>query len=322
MGMFRSPLLFGAPKVCADGKWRPRYPDGIWTPPPAQLVGAAASRAAVSAALTAGSGGIFATEAFATKTLNAAPNWLDTDTGGVTWGDNFYTKVVNSPSYDGSRSLEFAFGAYNGSIAEQRFELNRALPEVWIGYRLFIPANYAPANKTGSGSDWAGGNKELVLYSQGYSNTYPTMILGSWYKQQGAGSGDGSMWQSGSMSYINQSGARVYHQFDDYDGRPKLIDASFELNTWQYRIGHLKMPTTATSNDGVCEYWVQRSNGVTDKIVDVHNGAWYGANPGSTGNNLITGGYILGAAGTLWASDMKMAIARVTWSTTNVWGVS
>lgn len=55
--MFRSPLIMAVPTACSDDKYRPRYPDGVWAPPGAQLAGNAAAIATAIANLSTASSG-------------------------------------------------------------------------------------------------------------------------------------------------------------------------------------------------------------------------------------------------------------------------
>jgi len=63
---------------------------------------------------------------------------------------------------------------------------------------------------------------------------------------------------------------------------------------WQRRTYHYKMPTSEMSNDGVVEVWLQKNVEMEtplaiEKLVDIHNGNFYGGD-----SNYINRGYILG----------------------------
>lgn len=275
--------------------------------------------------------GIFASENWEGRADGSNPNNTDFQVGDGSWFDNFGTAVSSEQAYAGTRSLKVPFEGYPEEVKElwYGFDVNKA--EVWIHYRIFIPPNYTIVDSDPSSALALGGSdKEWVLCSDGYSTNYPTLILGRYFQRRTEDGGDPiipptKVFQLGNMSATDITGVREFTALPNDSAayeKECLFDLAVDLGTWQRRILHLKMPTSAVSNDGVCEYWNTKANGITYKVVDIQDGAWYGANLNSTGGNYVNRGYVLGSNNSGFDEETDFFIDDVIFSTSNEWGVS
>jgi len=274
--------------------------------------------------------GIFASEDWEARSNGSDPNNTDIQVGPGNWHDNFFTRVSTDQAKTGTKSLKFPFQGFAEEVCELWYDLAQNVTEIWIKYDLFIPTNYTIVDSN-PGSDLAlgGGDKEWVVFSDGYSTNYFTVILGRYFQRRDIDGGTAitpptQVFQLGNISATNIAGTREYYTVPDFVAYSQecLLDINVDLGTWQRRILHLKMPTSAISNDGVCEYWNTKANGTTYKIIDVHDGPWYGANLNSTGGNYMNGGYMLGSCNSGFDEATNFYIDNVVWSTANEWGVS
>ncbi|MCY0994888.1 hypothetical protein OV203_47615 [Nannocystis sp. ILAH1] len=257
--------------------------------------------------------------------------------GGIEWTDNHYTRVSTALARRGTRSLRFTYPAQpnpppSDTVIEQRFAFNQHLTDFWFKYDIFIPANYFHRSTAGS-NDFGGGEKELVMMSEGYSapsptEIYPTMILGRLFRRVDQDDpnwvNDGSSWQYGSFAYAAADGERTWYYLPSagIETGPRFVDINVDPGTWVRRILHVRMPTTTNSNDGEIEYWATRCDGTTIKVVDEHNGTFHGAlHPNSAGGNYITAGYLLGSSNSGFDEETTFYIDDVVVSSTNLWGV-
>jgi hypothetical protein len=263
---------------------------------------------------------MFATETWAGKTIGVSPDLQTSTTGAVVYFNSARTSVQTAPAGGPNpQALKFAYEDFATTRAEQRFDLHANYSDIWIEYWIYIPTNYETIDRNpGSGNDFGGGEKEWVLYSEDYSSTYPTVILGRNFKRHGANSGDGRAWQTGNISWVNTLGDIEHYGIPNaaWDSVECLIDPAVDCGTWQKRLLHFKFATGPTANNGICEYWITK-RGTTYKIVDVQDGPWYGANAGSTGGNYINMGYMLGESDSGFNAATDFYIGGVRWSATN-----
>jgi hypothetical protein len=268
---------------------------------------------------------VFATETWEGRALGSNPDGTGTTTGAITWYDNFHTKVALDPLGSGNKVLEFPYDAgFPDPVTEIWFDLHQNLTEVWIRYEIYIPANYEIVDRNPSSPlQLGGGEKEFVLFGDGYSNNYPTLILGRDFQRRVSDGGalitpPTKVFQYGDFKWTDNAGVRQTYQLPNASAvsMEPLIDITKDLGAKQVRLLHLAMPTTSTSNNGVCEYWVYK-NGVPYKIIDVHDGPWWGAFAGSTGGNYINGGYILGSSGSGFNVPTSFFVGDTEWSNAN-----
>jgi hypothetical protein len=214
-------------------------------------------------------------------------------------------------------AIQFYYPSGINSWAEQRFSINtsslgtKGLTEIWLQYDIFIPTNYFHRDLDPSGSNWVGGGEKLLsLYADEYSNPNPTLILGQNMMRRSYDTGApnttnvGGSYQSGSFA-VTRNGSRDFFQMWPEESKP-VVNVKVDLGTWQRRTIHVVMPTSATSNNGVVEFWIKRANGTVSKIIDEHSGWFYGG-----AQNYINGGYLLGWSNTGFNADTYFLIDNV-----------
>jgi hypothetical protein len=277
--------------------------------------------------------------------LNSTTNAkLNLSASKVTWTDEASTKLVNltdsstisTPGFSAvkpvtnpaiaavSRSgdctscaIQFYYAKGENSWAEQRFDINtsslgtKGLTEIWLQYDIFIPSNYYHRDLEPNGSNWVGGGEKLLaMFADEYSGSNPTLILGLNMMRRSYSTGapnttnPGGSYQSGSFS-VMRNGARDWFQMWPEESKP-VVNVKVDLGTWQRRTIHVVMPTSATSNNGVVEFWIKRANGTVSKIIDEKAGWFYGG-----AQNYINAGYLLGWSNTGFNEDTYFLIDNV-----------
>lgn len=210
------------------------------------------------------------------------------------WASSRATTVSSDRAKSGSRSLKFTFEAVpsgQDSFSEQRFELGGNYPELWVRYDLFVPSNYFHRNDPPS----ANNKGFLYLWSGDYGRPDgPGMGPNFWPNSDGTSFASHYVWGPGLDKHYN-------HQM------PKAIEAA-DRGKWIRIVAHYKYASSA-NNDGVAEIWKTR-DGVTEKILNIQNGAWY--IPGQPGFNR---GYLLGWANSGFAEETTFYIDNITFST-------
>lgn len=223
--------------------------------------------------------------------------------GAVAWSTaSGSVSVSTSNPKTGLNALNFLYPA-STSQTELRFLLGAKYTELWVAYDLFIPLNYYHNNGTN--------NKGVVHLWEGNYNTPSGPLMGNNNWSDGAG-GDSS-----SYHIFHASGTPDYHvgQFGTGAGNsPNAIILS-DRGQWIKNIVHVKYATVA-NNDGILEHWKVYS-GSTQKLHDIHDGAWY-----VTGQVGFDSGYIRGWANDQFSVDTTFNVDNFEVSETNIWGVS
>lgn len=245
--------------------------------------------------------------------------------GDGTWAvsNNITISTENPKTGSYAMILPFAKRNSNGySNTEQRFKLGGRRPEIWVKYDLFIPANYVhEKNVAGKSSN----NKAfLALWAGTYSpENREGPLLWTEFRPDGSG---GSVLDLKVASRINGIGQGVGGAGHSSNGI-KAIDKGH----WMTVIIHAKNATEAdwasrtggdpnvayTKGDGVYEIWKKNWKGVTDKLINVQNGAFYATQPNSTlPTRGFSDGYLLGWANAGFAEVTNFKIDNFTISTT------
>ena len=240
---------------------------------------------------------------------------------GFSWGDGTYASVSSNNKKSGKYSLRFKFLAgpddSDDSWSEQRFNLGGYYPDLWVKYDLYIPPNYyhrttdGPNNNKGFLWAWAGTYNSTtngVVTREGPklgNHFWPTGSVGNTQSTQFA------------SAYINGK----YNINTNWQGRDMVHGNSHtaivenDRGHWMTLVIHYKYATIA-NNDGVAEVWKTDWHGNTEKLIDIHDGPWYGTQPtnGKPGRG-FEAGYLLGWASTGFTEETILYIDNVTFST-------
>lgn len=212
---------------------------------------------------------------------------------GVTWGSGG-TITTDNPR-TGSYSIRFAFPATADNVdssREKRFYLTTPLSEFWVRMWIWIPANY----KHRLPSDTSTNNKFLAIYANPY--------------------GDPGFQMNLSTSRVNDYQSTLdIHKYNNGPEAPPISNAyaSFivpdDFGEWVEIITRVKVPTDATSSDGIVQVW---KNSVL--IADHQSVAMFG----SDGRNYIDQGYILGWSNSGYDEETIFYIDDVEFSGTAI----
>jgi len=204
---------------------------------------------------------------------------------GFRWQAGVKSSISSDRAKSGKYSLKFSYPGVpigKDSFSEQRFKLTSRHRELWIEYDLYVPSNYY--HRKGPGSD---NNKAYVWMWTGEYRDKTVTKLG------------GHLWANsdGTSRFI------AYHR-NGLNGQKNTVNwwcstcsngqtsngiVRADRGKWMHLKIHMKYATSA-NNDGVYEIWKTNGNGITTKIINIHNGHWYSDN-GITG---FDAGYIFG----------------------------
>lgn len=165
--MFRSPRLFGGLTACVDGKFRPRYPDGVWTPPSAswQLAAPRFVTARIPLEMVAPRAGITTGNRYYRAypgilfrvpvvvlggaapfkyEITSGPSWLSV---GQVYDDLNYAILTGTPTGTGTDSVTVQVTDQQGAVVSTTWTITRTT----VGF-IFVDAGPAGSDTTGDGS--------------------------------------------------------------------------------------------------------------------------------------------------------------------------
>jgi hypothetical protein len=205
---------------------------------------------------------------FETGALGASMN-------GFSWG-GFNGKpgasggVNNATAYAGSYSHFMTYNAAaegEDSWAERRLAMPE-LQELWFGYRLFIPSNYAHRPPPSDNNKWW----KVVGPTDG--GDYRVSALLESYKGDGV---DGSLTKARPMWGTNAAlGGLASSSWGM--ANPQGLVSDVELGTWVRWQFHLKVADTAASANGIFQMWKNGTLFINESNLD--NGPVTGADVG------------------------------------------
>lgn len=170
---------------------------------------------------------------------------------GFTWKSG--VKISSERSYSGDYSMKFPYKATplgDDSSAEQRFDMGRYLPELWIEYMIYIPSNFRHR------VDLPSNDKFIMVWKDTYGSLSGTWQIGWEYDRNGDTESHGrfmsSRWDE---DYVTSSG--VWPEPAPLN-RMKLISKTGPLviGQWNSVRLHFKAASSPRGEDGVSELWV------------------------------------------------------------------
>jgi len=160
---------------------------------------------------------------------------LDTHYGnGFSWDESRRMSIANQ-GFTGDRSLQFNFPAGENGFSEQRFTLDKAYPDIWIGYRLRVPDNWEHGSSGPAGNN----NKFFAIWMDRYAAEGPTGVFAT-----RPSSGDSRIM------------AIPKDRYNDHPGEKAggiLIRVPEDRGRWMHVVIHAKMASSADRADGVFE---------------------------------------------------------------------
>jgi len=292
MGRPNQAINFVIPTASFDGKYYSRYPGGD-RPEPALF-----------------------SDDFESGTLSHAEN-------NIAYLERISVSASADRAYSGNYSAKFTFpDAASGADpwAELRFGKFDDLNEIWIGYKLWVPANYYhrigpdSSNNKGLFMFWnAGGHDDNG--NNGY-DVAPHLMYSSFQPGDNGNSTMDVGWKT--------DGATSHHYIEQDDGpdgdQINIIDRATDLGRWIDFVCRVKVCDLGQSN-GIFQIW---KDGVRIwSLTDATNRA--GSNPSDANaiaNNPLQYGYILGWANSGFDNETSLYVDDLKIATTNVFGVS
>jgi hypothetical protein len=201
-------------------------------------------------------------------------------------------------AHEGKHALRFRYPA-GEAWTEQRFDLGRAYPEVWIRYWLRVPKNFV------HGSGDPSNHKFFALWMDGYSQhgKGPTIVWNFWRQP------DGNSRFSFSLSNVPEP--KGHHGLaDDFIVSPR------DQGRWMQIVLYAKRSSSPEANDGAARIW-RRWQG-EDAFTLVSETVGRAFNPPSDGPQGWAAGYILGWANAAYAEDTEWLLDEFTVSNKNL----
>lgn len=181
--------------------------------------------------------------------------------------------VTTERAHSGSHSLRFRYDSTPEDRhiwAEQRFDIGRVLPEVWIEYYLWIPENYY--HRDSSGPD---NNKFFFLWDSG---DYP-------------GGGDGQVSVMMSLERAANGDSDLIMMWSNENTGMKVSGAPRWRNAilssrgkWSRIRYHVKVASRPGANDGIFEFWWDDTLRLSVRDLPLYD----------NGDNGFQRGYLLG----------------------------
>jgi len=180
------------------------------------------------------------------------------DGGRVVWENGPADEFVEGADYrtrDGAHSLRLRYPPEE-SWAEQRFWLNEdatGYDELWIGYWIRVPHNFAHASGNGSPSN----NKWLAVWMDGYSQhgTGSTAVFNTWSSRDHE---DGA-----ARATISSNAEPVGH----HGGIDDFVVPSRDRGRWMYTVHRLAVGSGAGTADGTAHWWRQWADADEPELV-------------------------------------------------------
>ena len=205
--------------------------------------------------------------AFVATTATGAPLLVDsfesgdmsaTNADGFNWGQNNRTSIVTSEAVvysngeknisipsgrdwdplDGKHSLRFRYPA-GSNMAEQRFELGKGYPEIWMSFWLKVPINFT--HPTSSPNN----EKLFRLWMDGYDQDGVGSTVGMSFRGNGAGG----------SNFFAKVSAGDHSLVGGDTGSVPFIDVPGDRGKWMQLVVHVKSETSPGAQDGLMEVW-------------------------------------------------------------------
>lgn len=226
------------------------------------------------------------------------------NTSGFRWGGTNYTSVVTmingTPTsvwngsvtnrafpdsdfncYDGSYCLRFHYPA-GGYMAEQRFDLGRAYPEVWFRYWIRVPPNFYHGGQN---------NKFAAFWTSVYDG--PGDI--TWQTRPSGG---------GSAKLVVQDGGT---QQPEIDAANNFISVPGDRGRWMQVVIRMIPATASGANNGTIQFYRRWSNETNFSLLySKTNARFYEGGQG------IRAGYLMGWANQPYTQITEWLIDKFT----------
>ena len=201
--------------------------------------------------------------------------------------------------------MRFRYSA-GDSWTEQRFDMGKGYPEIWVSYWQRVPINFS-RGLTGSPSN----NKYFIMF-MGNHSIYDQSDVSHFITRDWPGSPGTNI--SVDLQYYNADGAGgTSSRYSNY------ITTS-DAGRWMHIVYHMKASSGGGAKDGRIS-WYRKWEGDSGytTIADLNNiEITIGAKSTNLGYNGWGGGYIMGYANMPYAQDTEWLVDDFTISTTSL----
>lgn len=166
----------------------------------------------------------------------------------VVWNNgkvsNRPTGKVNWQAHDGKHALRFRYPA-GEAMAEQRFDLGKACPELWLRFWLKVPENFQHASN-GTRTN----NKLLALWMDDYEfkGNGPTVV---WQFRR---SGDGA--SQNTVYHVATAVGQSQRHSGEHSGQvAPFVTVPDDRGKWMQVVFRVVAASDAQSRDGVIQMW-------------------------------------------------------------------
>lgn len=246
----------------------------------------------------------------------------------IRWNGTANVSVQTTQPNTGSRSARFRFGPDDvGSGAESSAELRGLIgttsasgyDEIWIGYALYLPANYVHDEAARPNQTHGYNNKGFFYVWDGGDDGYGAPQVGMGPNLWPDNNFGGDAISEFSFYVWGNNSRGDYHYWRDIHPTQVLAPAfrTGDLGTWMNIVCRYKY-ATAANNDGIAQIWKQAGqSGPWEQLLNIQNGDWYSAT--QPGFDCF---YLLGYANSGFTAQTDLYIDRVRFAMSDIWGVS
>lgn len=217
---------------------------------------------------------------------------------GFTWGSLNDTSVQAAPG-GGRNAIRFRYTPT--ASAEQRYNMGRDVPHLWIEYDLYIPSNFVHSNETPNN------NKLHMIWRDTYSDVAGGTLRTGWEYYRVSGTVSNARGMSSRWNYNSWESSNPYGDYAPTGQYGTLISSSgpITIGDWtQIRI-ELKTATDDNSSDGIQRMWC---DGVL--VFEITTAKFWNYPTGSEPADChYRNGYFMGAANAAFAETTDIYVA-------------
>jgi len=231
-----------------------------------------------------------------------------TNADGFDWGRNNRTSIVTSEAVvynngekniaipsgrdwdpkHGEHSLRFRYAA-GTNMAEQRFDMGKGYPEIWMSFWLKVPINFTHSSASPN-------NQKLFrLFMDGYSQRGEGSTVGMSFRANG----------EGGSNFFAKVGSGDFTIVGGDIGSVPFIKVPDDRGRWMKLVVHVKSESQPGLGDGVMEVWRKWENESSySKTHDLRN------KPIKLDSKVggFAAGYLMGWANAPYSKDTEFLI--------------